>query len=260
MVRCKYILMPPNKHNLASVEAVMGCEDYIIVENPACVGLGWTGLQQRSRFICNVSYWVLCEGLFWKYPIVLTVYDLWCVFLCVCDRTWHFLTCVCWVALGKTSWGSDYKIPSLKEKKVEGSRGESWRLRQSKGRERSGKGHTCAQTLPDAGMLPPNFVHSSFPSSHVTMVEISAGVRGEIVCESVDTTDGWSLMNCRAADEYSFSLYLHIISWLYNEYWGKSMKQFLGLCVWYTCSAIGTIISTRHTFLDSRFTMFNVLN
>lgn len=40
MVSCKYILMPPNKHNLASVEAVMGCEDHIIVEIPACVGLG----------------------------------------------------------------------------------------------------------------------------------------------------------------------------------------------------------------------------
>lgn len=133
-----------------------------------CVILGF-----MRGFILEV-----CDCFDSKWPV------MW--FLCVCDHIWHFLTCVCWVALGKTSWGSDYKIPSLKEKKMEGSRGESWRQRQSKGRERSGKGHTCARTLPDAGVLPPNFVHFSFPFSLVTMVEISAGVRGEIVC------DGWT--------------------------------------------------------------------
>lgn len=101
--------------------------------------------------------------------------------------------CVCIYVLSCT-WKDKLKIrfqnSFFERKKMEGSRRQTDTERESKGRERSGKGHTCARTLPDAGMLPPNFSHSSFPSSLITMDEITAGARQEIcVCVSVERTD-----------------------------------------------------------------------
>lgn len=119
-VRCKYFLMPPNKHSATSVKAVMRCENHIIAENP---DLCWFGMNRSPAALTVHLQCVilgLCESFFWKCLIVLTLNDLWCGFV----RLWlhmAFLNVkarVCWVALGKTSWGSDYKIPSLKEKKA----------------------------------------------------------------------------------------------------------------------------------------------
>lgn len=176
-LRCKYIWMPPNKHNATSVTAVMRCENRIIVENPDLCWFGWTCLQQRSRFICSVSYWLLCESFFWKYLIVFTLNDLWCGFV----RLWLHMAflnvkaCVCWVALGMTSRGSDHKILWKKKSYRQTDRAKGGRdpERDARVPERFQMLECCLPTL----CIP------LFPSSLITMVEISA------VCECGE--DGW---------------------------------------------------------------------
>ncbi len=47
-VRCKYILMSADKHNVTSVKAVEGREDRIIVENP---DLCWFGMNRSPALL-----------------------------------------------------------------------------------------------------------------------------------------------------------------------------------------------------------------